>query len=315
MSKIMIITVAQQCKLLRSSLDLLNKYMPVMKTILVPTDFSNNAETALHFAILLAKKLKAKLLLVHCYQLSAAISAAPHNLLADELNENKLKAERSMKALCLHIQHAGDVPYEYLIENGSVLEVLVQAIKEKAVDLVVMGTKGSGRFSSAIFGSTTSDLMAKANCPILALPEGVRFDKGIRKMTYATDYRQIDISAIQKLVEIARLFHAQINILHISGDEMDAEEEVKLMSDFMKKVNQVADYNNLSFQILHGNDVEEKLEQHMAAGSTDMMVMATHYRGLMDRLFGRSITKEVVLETTVPLLAFHYSKVPEIKIY
>jgi len=43
--------------------------------------------------------------------------------------------------------------------------------------------------------------------------------------------------------------------------------------------------------------------------------MATHYRNLMDRLFGKSITKEVVLETTVPLLAFHYSKVPEIKIY
>lgn len=107
MSKIMIITVAQQCKLLRSSLDLLNKYMPVMKTILVPTDFSNTAETALHFAILLAKKLKAKLLLVHCYELSAAIAAAPHNLLADELNENKLKAERSMKALCLHIQQIG----------------------------------------------------------------------------------------------------------------------------------------------------------------------------------------------------------------
>lgn len=286
-----------------------------MKTILVPTDFSNNAETALHFAILLAKKLKAKLILVHVYQLPTVIAAAPQNFLADELNETKLKAERSMKALCQHIQHAGDVPYEYLLETGNNLEILLQVIKEKAVSLVIMGTKGSDRLSSVIFGSTTSNLMAKANCPILALPEGVRFDKGIKKMTYATDYRQIDISAIQKLVEIARVFNAQINIIHISGDEIDAEDEVKLMSDFMKKVNQVADYNNLSFQILHGNNVEEKLEQYMAEGSTDMMVMATHYRGIMDRLFGKSLTKEVVLETTIPLLAFHYSKAPEIKIY
>lgn len=286
-----------------------------MKTILVPTDFSSNAETALHFAILLAKKLKAKILLAHAYQLSTASAAAPHNLLADEIVESKLKAERSMKALCVHIDHAEGVPYEYFLEVGNNLDVLLQIIKEKGVGLVVMGTRGNNKLSSAIFGSTTSSLMAKANCPILALPEGLRFDKGIRKITYASDYRMNDIVAIQKIVEIAEVFHAQINVLHISGDEIDAEKEVSMMSDFMKKVTNVVDYNNISFQLLHGNDVEEKLEQYMAEDSTDMMVMATHNRGIMDRLFGNSITKEVVMETTIPLLAFHYSKTPEIKIY
>lgn len=286
-----------------------------MKTILVPTDFSANAETALHFALLLAKKLKAKLILAHIYQVAVTISSAPHNVMSVEKEEEQMKAEREIKALCLHIQHAEGINYEYFIEEGETIETLLRIMKEKSVELVVMGTRANSRFSSGVIGSTTSDLMAKAKCPVLALPEGVRFDSGIKKMTYATDYKQNDISSIKKLVEIAAVFNAQINVLHISGDEIDAEDEVKLMSEFMSKVNSSVNYNNLSFQIMHGNNVGEKLEQYIDEGSTDMLVMATHYRSFMDRLFGRSITKEVVLETTIPLLAFHYSKVPKMKVF
>lgn len=286
-----------------------------MKTILVPTDFSNNAETALHFAMLVAQKLNAKLIIVNAYEMPAAAAPVSFQLMELEKKEYKSTVNKKLMVVEQQLKHVNGIRYETVLKEGQVLDVLLGCIQEQKADLVIMGTKGAGAFSGAIFGSTTSNLMAKTDCPVMAIPFGVKFNADIKRMTYATDYKTSDIHAIDKLVEFARLFHSQINVLHISGDEIEPEEEKNLMSDFMNKVNKKIEYNNISFQILHGNDVEEKLEQHMAEGSTDMMVMATHYRGLMDRLFGRSITKEVVLETTVPLLAFHYSKAPEIKIY
>jgi nucleotide-binding universal stress UspA family protein len=63
-----------------------------MKTILVPTDFSKNAENALHFAIALAKQQKATLILLHAYQMPVAVSPVPFNLLILEKEEAKQDA-------------------------------------------------------------------------------------------------------------------------------------------------------------------------------------------------------------------------------
>lgn len=218
-------------------------------------------------------------------------------------------------ALEQQLKHVNGIRYETVLKEGQVLAVLLDCIQEQKADLVIMGTKGAGAFSGAIFGSTTSNLMAKTDCPVMAIPFGIKFSADIKRMTYATDYKASDIHAIDKLVEFARLFHSQINVLHISGDEIEAEEEKNLMNDFMNKVNKKIEYNNISFQILHGNDVEEKLEEYLSEDNTDMLVMSTHKRGLMDKIFGKSTTKEIVLETTIPLLAFHFTKALDIKIY
>lgn len=286
-----------------------------MKTILVPTDFSKNADNALLFAMLLAKKQNAKLILLHAYQLPVSPAAVPFNVLSDEKEELKQETIRKLKALCQEIEHAGGISYEYLAEEGETIPTILLACEQKKSDLIVMGTKGATGLAGIIFGSTASHVLEKASCPVMAIPEASKFTHPIKKITYATDYRQSDIHAIYKLIEIASTLNAQVNILHISGDEISAEEEVKLMDEFRKKVNKSVFYNNLSFQLLHGNNVEEELEHYIANDSTDMLVMATHFRNFIDRLFGKSITKDIVEETNVPLIAFHYRENAPVKVF
>lgn len=286
-----------------------------MKTILVPTDFSSNAENALHFALILAKNQNAKLILMHVYQFPIAVAAVSFNVLEEEKQNIKLDSSKKLRAACIKIDHAGGIPYEYLSEEGDTVDTILRAIEEKEIDLIVMGTKGASGLAGIVFGSTTSHVLEKATCPVMAIPEASKFNTTIKKITYATDYRQSDLGAIQKLIEIATVFKAQINILHVSGDEITAEEEIKLMDAFRKKVNTSVFYNNLSFQLLHGQNVEEELEKYIADGSTDILVMATHSRSFIDRLFERSITKELVEDISVPLIAFHYKKKHPIKIF
>lgn len=277
-----------------------------MNTILVPTDFSGTADNAFHFALILAKKNMAKLILLHAYQLPVAAGAVSFNVLGEEKEVIEQEATKKMKALCLQIEHTIGIDYEYFIEEGDTIDTILKVCKELKPGLIIMGTQGASSVAGIIFGSNTSKVISKAPCPVMAIPEGSKFTNTIKKITFATDYHQSDIEAIHTLIEMTSAFNPQINILHISGDEIDTEQEVKLMDTFRKKVNQSCFYNNLSFQIIHGRSVEEEFENYLANDSTNVLVMATHFRSFMDRIFGKSLTKQLVGEITIPLIAFHY---------
>lgn len=278
-----------------------------MKTILVPTDFSTNAENALHFAIALAKQQHATLILLHAYQMPVAVSPVPFNLLILEKEEAKQDATTKLRTLSAQIDHASGVSYEYLLQEGDAVDVISNTVKEKNVDLIVMGSKGASGLAGVIFGGVATSVIEKASCPVMAIPERTSLNKPIKKITYATDYQKNDTRIIGKIIELAEPIHAQVNIIHISGDEISPDEESKLMSQFMKKVNDVISYNNLSFQMLHGQDVEEQLEKYIADNSTDVLILSTHHRSFFDRLFEKSITKDLTLQATIPLVAFHYN--------
>jgi nucleotide-binding universal stress UspA family protein len=278
-----------------------------MKTILVPTDFSKNAENALHFAIALAKQQHATLILLHAYQMPVAVSPVPFNLLILEKEEAKQDATNKLRTLSAQIDHAGGVSYEYLLEEGDAIDIISNTVKEKNVDLIVMGSKGSSGLAGVIFGGVATSVIEKASCPVMAIPERTSLSKPIKKITYATDYQKNDTRVIGKIIELAEPIRAQVNIIHISKDGISPNEESKLMSQFMKKVNDVISYNNLSFQMLHGQDVEEQLEKYIADNSTDILILSTHHRSFFDRLFEKSITKDLTLKATIPLVAFHYN--------
>ena len=169
-----------------------------------------------------------------------------------------------------------------------------------------MGSKGASGLAGVIFGGVATRVIEKASCPVMAIPECTSLNKPIKKITYATDYQKNDTRNIEKIIELAKPMRAQVNIIHISGADISADEEYTLMTQFMKKVNDVSSYNNLSFQMLHGQNVEEQLEKYIANESTDILILSSHHRSFFDRLFEKSITKDLALKATIPLVAFHY---------
>jgi len=285
-----------------------------MKTILVPTDFSETAETAYDFAITLAKNLNSRLVLLHVYQNPAPVAEVPFDVLNDERRLLKEESEKTIKALKMKMDYAGNLAYEYLSLEGETRNIILTVAREKKAELIIMGATGQTGLSSTLFGSISQSIMEKATCPVMAIPPGFTANKTIRKITYATDYHNSDITAIEKAAEIAAALHAQLDILHISDAVIGADEEKSLMRHFMEKVKNTTSYNNLSFQIIHGYNVEERLEKYVEDGSTEMLLMATHYRDFIDKLFGRSITRNIARTSTVPVVAFHFNAKTSVKL-
>jgi nucleotide-binding universal stress UspA family protein len=267
-----------------------------MKKILVPTDFSESAENALYYAIEMAKHEKGEIFLLHV-----------------EI-EGDSNVERHLKSAATKIEHAGAIKYNLISTKGFLEDLISSTINEKQIDLLIMGTNGEGNFANLIFRSNASKILEIANCPVIIVPLATNY-KTVSKITYATNYNHSDILAIKKLIEIAKPFKAQLNILHVESDSESPEQQVKLMQKFMKDVNAAIQYNNVSFQLLEGKNIELAIKEYIDNDSTDLLVTSTDHRGLWDKVFGNSLTNNLAYTCPIPLMAFHHNSKLAVKFY
>ena len=286
-----------------------------MKTFLVPTDFSANAENALHFAILMARDQGARILLVNVFHAPLMGSAIAGSVFGDELQALKNSAELKLRTQCIKIAHAGGVPYEYMAREGDTVQVLLEVIRKRNPDFVIMGTKGESDIGQLLFGNNTSELIEKTSCPVMAIPGNARFSKPVKKIAYATSYLKSDIDAIKKMIEIAQPINATISVLHVAEGTLGPDEEAALMGKFMNDIQAHVEYPRVAFEVLNGEDVAERLEAYITTGGADMLVLSTRVRNYFGRLFGDSITKTLTQLSDIPLVAFHHNRKEAEKVY
>jgi nucleotide-binding universal stress UspA family protein len=145
--------------------------------ILVPTDFSENAQTAFEVARDLARQLKAKLYLLHVRDASTLRTSIREGLLrADSTDEQlqeavkRLTEERFSKMLAGLDQ--SEVEVEHCSRRGDSDAVIIDYAREVSADMIVIGRHGAGvveNIKSAILGSVAESLVRKSPCPVLVV--------------------------------------------------------------------------------------------------------------------------------------------------
>jgi nucleotide-binding universal stress UspA family protein len=275
-----------------------------MKTILVPTDFSHNASNALEYAIGLAKKENAKIILAHAYYDVFVSGEIPAHFLLEQMAQTKKNAEDKLAEIALKVK-AENIPCEIMaIESRPVDMVLNEAEKLKP-DFIVMGTKGSSDLLDTLFGSNTAKIIEKANCPVLAIPEKAVY-QSVNNIIFTTEYHLSDLMPIKNLCDIANFFNATITVLHVALDDdaIDADEE-QLMEDFKANVLKTVNYKKLNFKLLYGPEFLDALETYIDDTSPDLIAMATQPRGFFKSIFHASSTRNFSYHSNIPLLTFH----------
>ena len=138
-----------------------------IKHILVPIDFSLFADQALEYAIELAKSFSARLTLLH------VIHFPP--LMTDEydtsgyvtyLEEIETDAAQHMQVLRNRMHEEG-LQGETVIVHEVPFQAIINTAKEKAVDLIVMGTHGRTGLTHVLMGSVAERVVRLAPCAVL----------------------------------------------------------------------------------------------------------------------------------------------------
>jgi nucleotide-binding universal stress UspA family protein len=276
-----------------------------IKKIIVPTDFSETADNALQFAIDLAKKLDARVHVIHVH--SPALNGPPPPKLVDEGGlEYKQSLLNALKAPHLGQEEMTE-DQEYIaattLVKGFVAEEIQKISQAPETDLLVMGTTGQGGLMEKLFGSISLEVARKAVCPVILVPDQARF-QGFQNIVYASNYHPAEETVLPKVFNFARPFKPVLHFAHINEQKQN---KYFVQSNYL---GQISNDENMSFKIttIESENVMKGLNRYAEEQKADLMIMATIQRNFLGQLFHRSITQRMIFNTSIPLLILHFEE-------
>lgn len=276
-----------------------------IKTILVPTDFSEAATNAFFYAANLAWSLQAKLIALHVYYVPPVEEGLAPEGFMKALHEEKTEIAEQQFRRYQHdlLQVLGeDVPFEYLIEPGYARQQILNKSHNDAADLIVMGTRGQESKAEKILGSITAQVIEQAHCPVLAIPQGIQYQP-IRHILYASNLEETDTAVLDQLLSYSELFGATISCLHVhTPDEEDVSVDI---DDLIKTYQAETESRQLNVHIVNHADIVRGIHHFVVTHQVDIVTFLLHKRDFAQDHWQDGLTKTFSLETDVPLLAFH----------
>ena len=276
-----------------------------MKTILLPTDFSNTAKHAADFALTLAQTIEAKLIFLNVIQYvpdtSNINTPMPSAQIYEAAEENAEIAMERFKesALARYSEIEINIPeIETKVVYGSVSRTVLDVAEDLNVDMIVMGTFGEKDLLDKVFGSNSLHVAKNAKCPVWVIPQEIKLHS-VKNIVYATDLEGDEVSIIQKSIDIAEMLGANIHALHIQEEN---EPEVFPSKEIIEALKEKMGTNSVVFSNLHRNDIVEGIEKYMKNQHIDALIVAHQHKGWLDRLFYKSIITQLTNHAQIPVL-------------
>jgi nucleotide-binding universal stress UspA family protein len=273
-----------------------------VKRILVPVDFSPNSLSALRFSVNLALQINAEITLFHAYNLDENMDDdAPLNYVRT-LNKDLLQITlQKLKNLSEPYLNTG-LLFHYSASSGNITDIIEKVVISTQSQLIVMGTRGVNVIKKTGFGSNTAKIIEKSIVPVLAIPERFNFT-GFNKCLYATNYNYSDIRGIAFLSNLVNPYSGSVILVHVT--DQSKEEAENEMRKFKSSVEKNISYPGIEYKIVYRKDIVDSLDFISRTVSADVLSMTSMKRtGFFARLFDESLTQNMALYSTVPLLAF-----------
>lgn len=277
-----------------------------MKTILVPTDFSDGAYKAVEYAIQFAKDFGGRLIICHAFELPAQ----GVNLMIDISSELEKNAKVELKKLDHKVKQNLDIEgldIEYIALIGDLNDVLKTLTEQFDASLVIMGTKGEGDLASKLFGTNTVSAIKNCKITLLVVPGKANYTP-IKNIAFAIDYlRPASDKTLKELRDIALHNNAKLSLVnvHTDGEIGEFIASVKEMQNWYQKELEGVD---IDFVFVENYAIEDGVFEFIHHNKIDLLAMITRKHSFFDEIFRKSISEELALHTSIPLLTMHESK-------
>lgn len=192
------------------------------KRIMLPYDFSANANKAVSHAAFIASLLKADLYLVHVINKSELVDIIlpllklkTNKVVVDMVNERLGEAAEKIR------KDYGITP-KTIVSTGNITTELVNLAEENKVDLIIMGTQGKDSKSDLFLGSTAYRLITKSSIPVMTIKDLVN-KKGYQNILMPIDFSDHSRQKVNYVIGLAKAFSAKVTVLGIYDEEEKAE--------------------------------------------------------------------------------------------
>lgn len=273
-----------------------------MKKILVPTDFSNISKAAFQYALELAKVQNSEIKVLHVYHPDFDPQSA---YLTEPIEVQKKISDKQLENF-VQTNIASLTPAPENVSYESMIGFPVEEILNQCDDetIVVMGKTGSGGILQKVFGSVSVNVARRANCPVILVPEGTK-SPGIRHILYASDFVSANENTLEKLVNFAGNFKADIHFVHVM-EENNSESYKEIENNFFKILFRSGEpAYSFTMSKVAGQSVADGLYKYATEHSIDLMVLVSPQRPFWENLFHKSTTKSVASTARYPIMVLH----------
>ncbi len=277
-----------------------------MKTILVPTDFSDYALNAMRVASVMARKLKARIWLVHSSDIPT-IGVKEFAYYENFYKNIKDKAESELDRLISLDFLKGLKINKFLVTDRPVWQIF-NLKKFSRADLVVIGSHGRSGFNRVLLGSNTEKIIRMADAPVLTIKRD-RPGFNIAKLVLASDFKEQTNPVFEKIKFLVRAYKPQIFLLKVitPSDFEATPESFRLMKEFK---DQYA-LKKCSINIYNSSSIESGIADFSQEVGADLIAIPTHGRTGLSHLINGSMAESIAAREPKPVLSIKIPKEEE----
>jgi nucleotide-binding universal stress UspA family protein len=270
--------------------------------VLIPTDFSVQAE----YAYLMVKKLEEKIPVeIHFLH----VLAVPDTVTMDktgkvetcgDINVNYVVSQKEIaerKLNNLKTLYGENIQTHFAL--GKVTEKIVSYSEENKFDLIVMGTKGAWGLKEKLSGSETQVIARYSKTPLLSLMCD-RSDLTIENILLVHDFSTPKFENLGLLHKLIKAFNTKTHLLQIVTNQSQAEKDALMqLMDKFASVNYITNYEK---HLLNDDDVENGVIHFNQMQEMDIICIGTHGK---KTLFHTSATEKLINHLFKPIISYH----------
>lgn len=269
-----------------------------MMNILLPTDFSENSRNAAAYALQFFKDTPCNFHLLHVLPVPADKVATGQIAMSPAIKNNF----DSLISWLEKIRTNPDHTFKSCFRSDYLINAVREKVREKQIDLILMGTKGRTNKEGVVIGNNTSDVMMKVKCPVLAISEHASFREH-KRILFPTDYKiHYGSNVLRTLLSLASLAKANVKILEIFNNEAEPsveqiENRTYLQDAFSPRIPVLQTYYTSK---------EKNPKKIMVTNrDIDMIVLAAKNLNLCQKFLKNEENENIPFINQLPLLVLH----------
>ncbi|MEQ8471049.1 MAG: universal stress protein [Marinoscillum sp.] len=282
------------------------------KNLLVPLNLTTTDEAAIRFSSQISLTSKSE----NAYFIHVKRPSEIPQQILDEYPQLLVPSEEERKQKMQSQVEVGwfespDTNVVFQIEAGTPLEVLLEHIVKKDIDLVVIGRKTEAKDTRRL----PINLARKAPCSVLVVPENSKHT--ISNILVPIDFSEFALNALEQAVNLAFANNIStiqcVNVFQLPIGYYKTGKSQEEFQELMKK-NAIKDYERFVKKIdlkgvevnpifLHHDKPAQAIQSVVENNKVDLLVLGTRGRNAGAGLLLGSVTEDIILNTRIPLMA------------
>jgi len=274
-----------------------------IKTIMVPTDFSDLSANAVRTAISICERQNALLILIHIVETIHFVPPPDANsFLIDYLPRITKNAKSNLNKIQDQIKMNHSINVRCITRKGNVSDLICKIAESQKADLIVMGSHGISGIREFFLGSNAYKVVKDSPCPVLTVYSQGEWQT-FKKILFPVRITQGALEKYDFIRPIIRRNNAELTILGISSD--NNEENLAQITFMVNKLEENLKEDGVSYQIRYNSSVNiaESVLTYAKENMVDLIVITASLDNTIRNFFIGKYSQQIINHSKVPVLS------------